>query len=178
MKFTLYEFLALPLLFVAISVTLAISQKAERRYPLGKRAESMVGELGVLVEKANEPTTKKDLPNTEEAINALFKEPSSKFNAFFGDGLRTDIWGNPYVCVVSESGQYDFFSYGVDRTSQSRGNDPDDLNSWDLEYEYYVNLEETRGRLDVYGFAAMLTLPIFSLLVCLRWLWQRKFKAK
>ncbi|MCA9265743.1 MAG: hypothetical protein KDA60_17900 [Planctomycetales bacterium] len=96
------------------------------------------------------------LPDTHPAAHDLYESPGF------------DPWGSPYKClpnvqlsngVVQPFGVY---SMGRDSESESNGNDPDDLNSWNEDcYQWYVNdiTQRNRRRIGIYG--AMITPVVY-----------------
>lgn len=168
MKFNLPELLALPLLFIAISLVIPFFNA--NRYPIAKRASSMVGVLEELTTLANGKHAARLASVSAKEVSDMIADPNSEFDELFGYGLRSDIWGNPYLCVEHKeaSDRWHFYSKGVDRNSHSNGSDEDDLNSWDLSHEYYVKFEGTRDRRHQYALALVWTVPIFAILICVR----------
>jgi hypothetical protein len=78
------------------------------------------------------------------------------WDAHFGKSLLLDSWGQPYRCVERDN-RVQFYSCGQDGITQSAGNDPDDLNSWDEHAaEFYINQfresELRKKRLESLGF--------------------------
>ena len=135
----------------------------------------MVANLEELTALANGKTGPSMLSSAHE-INKMIADPNSDFANVFGQLLRSDHWGNPYVCVKNDTPseeRWQFYSNGLDRVSQSNGSDPDDLNSWDLSSEYYVALDKSNGQADALVIAMICVLPVFALLVCVRRFWQR-----
>ena len=102
------------------------------------------------------------LPANNPATQALREHP----------GL--DPWGNPYRCVrnvkLPEGGMQSIgvYSMGRDGVSETNGNDPDDLNSWDRDCsDWYIRDINRRNRISngTYG-AALTPLVYFGLIVC------------
>jgi hypothetical protein len=68
----------------------------------------------------------------------------------FAPANYTDSWRNPYR-VVSEQRDglrwLGFFSTGADGVSESKGNDPDDINSWGQDgYDHYIKVISLHAR--------------------------------
>jgi len=175
MRFHLNELIALPLLFVAISVAISLFKSDGFLY--APRAEWMVAELEELTALANgELADHAELSSTQK-INDMIADPNSEFDDLFGQHLRLDHWGNSYVCVendTSHEGRWQFFSKGRDRVSHTNGSDLDDLNSWDLSHDYYAKLDRSISRRDIYGKAVIWALPAFVLFICFKRYWQRR----
>ena len=175
MKFNLLELAALPLIFLLLSAIVAPCVLGSR-YSLVPRVRRDIGELKQLSVLANGQQSALSKLDTVEAFNTMIDDPASEFEKYFADELRSDTWGNSYVCVESEladRGRWMFYSKGVDRTSQTDGNDPDDLNSWDLSHDYYIQFEKLRERRDVYEPAVILTLPVFVVLLYVKRRFER-----
>ena len=68
------------------------------------------------------------------------------------DSPYNDPWGNPYRCVSrndNADNKLGVYSLGRDGTSDSLGNDHDDLNSWNEDcYRWYVRDINQRKRID------------------------------
>ncbi len=173
MRFQIYELLALPLLFVVIST---VAHRIEQRDFLhAPRAKRTIDELEKLTALANDRTSF-GLSSSAEQINEMIAKPNSELDSILGHQLRTDHWGNPYVCV--DSGEqceerWQFYSNGLDRGSQTNGRDPDDLNSWDLSNQYYKDFDKSTRRDDSYRTGLIWTLPSFVLIIGIRELWRR-----
>lgn len=77
------------------------------------------------------------LPTTSEGLKALEVCPPSLETAGtwqkLVDTTACDFWGQPYQYFRDRrlSGGYGIYSFGQDRSSDSRGNDPDDLCTWE-----------------------------------------------
>jgi len=78
------------------------------------------------------------LPETAEGLEALEVCPASLKGAGtwkkLADSTPYDLWDQPYQYIRDPmlSDGYGIYSFGPDRRSASRGNDPDDLCSWEL----------------------------------------------
>ena len=176
MKIQLRELLTLPLLFIAISMASHLIGQRDMLY--APRADWVIDELQQLTALANDGTKLGSLSSPQE-INEMIADPASEFDSKFGYHLRSDHWGNPYVCVENDEGaeeRWQFYSNGLDRRSKSNGRDPDDLNSWDLSNQYYLNFDQYTARDDGYGFGIIWTLPAFVLIIATRRIWKR-YKA-
>ena len=71
-------------------------------------------------------------PTDEDGLHALQATPETTPPALNG---RVDPWGNEYVYVfppVHSPYAYDLYSLGPDGKSETGGNDPDDIKSWDV----------------------------------------------
>ena len=179
LKFNLLELAALPLIFLLLSAIVAPCV-LESRYSLVPRARRDIGELKQLSVVANGERFALSHLDTAEEFNTMIDDPASEFEKYFAHELRKDTWGNPYVCVESELEdrcRWTFYSKGADRTSHNNGDDPDDLNSWDLSYEYYIRFESFRERRDVYEPAALFTLPVFVVLLYFKRWFERGRKT-
>lgn len=72
-------------------------------------------------------------PTTDQGLDALAMKPSSpplppRWSRYL-EKVPVDPWGNPYLYLEpGRHGDVDVFSAGPN----GRGNDPDDINSWDL----------------------------------------------
>ncbi|WP_413431638.1 hypothetical protein [Crateriforma spongiae] len=173
MKIHLRELLALPLLFIAISTVSHLIGQRDMLY--APRADWVLDELQQLTALANDRTKFGSLSSPQE-INEMIADPTSRFDSKFGAHLRSDHWGNPYVCIESDEGseeRWQFYSNGLDRRSESKGRDPDDLNSWDLSNQYYLSFDQSTRRDDGYRFGIVWTLPAFVLIIASRRIWKR-----
>ena len=142
MRFQIRELLALPLLFVAISVVADFIGQPDFLY--ATRTNWVIDELEELVAIANDPT-KLGVISSAQEMNDMITDPTSEFDVLFGQHLRSDHWGTPFVCVEIEEqlgDRWQFYSNGLDRQSQTNGHDPDDLNSWGLSNQHYVILSQ------------------------------------
>jgi general secretion pathway protein G len=73
-------------------------------------------------------------PTEEEGLAALVHKPSTypanrKWEKAW-DKIPVDPWGAPYRILLLQDGEIGIYTTGKDRTSASRGNDPDDVNTW------------------------------------------------
>jgi hypothetical protein len=88
-----------------------------------------------------------------------------------GNRAPRDSWGHSYRVVVEGEPDVTFvgvYSTGRDGRSDSRGNDPDDINSWGLDWrEYYPAADKRQDRLEslrIAGLWSLLTVPLAVLL--------------
>ena len=87
---------------------------------------------------------------TDDTINDWIRNrlsPNDPAAEFLMDPPRPDAWGNPYRIQSRET--YDetprVYSTGEDGVSNSDGNDPDDIRSWDEErWRWYSHRQFTR----------------------------------
>lgn len=97
------------------------------------------------------------------------------------DRQELDPWGNPYRCTENPArkgkslGALGVFSTGRDGISRSKGNDPDDLNSWDEKPGAYYRSEirsEERKRYAVQGLfvAPVVYAVLIAIGFTIRWL--------
>lgn len=93
---------------------------------------------------------------------------------------RQDIWGKPFCCVLlQDESPYNpgslirylgFYSCGEDGLSQSAGNDPDDLNSWNrMSGDIYFQRQLEKERKRVY-WEALWLLPFTGGFLIACWL--------
>lgn len=73
-------------------------------------------------------------PSEEEGLKVLVEEPPNyqakrKWTKMM-DKMPVDPWGAPYHYIVLPNGEFGIYTNGKDGISHSRGNDPDDWNSW------------------------------------------------
>ena len=173
MKIQLRELLTLPLLFIGISTVSHLIDQRDFLY--APRADWVIDELQELTALANDGRKLGSVSSAQE-INHMIADPASEFDSKFGYHLRSDYWGNPYVCVENDEGsekRWQFYSNGLDRRSKSNGRDPDDLNSWDLSNQYYLDFDQSIGRDDGYRLGIVWTLPAFVLMIATRRIWNR-----
>jgi len=100
-----------------------------------------------------------------------------------------DPWGNTYQHEMLEdpqnkSVQFRVYSMGEDGRSASRGNDPDDINSWDEHHREFYNRAHIREAIPELAIEMMiLILPMFLVVHCLHigvravWRWKRSGKS-
>jgi hypothetical protein len=117
-------------------------------------------------------------PVTEDEINQWFagtlnpNHPATKDFSYFDS--RLDPWGHPYRCVspkASPDGQsthdVGVYSMGQDGVSESNGNDPDDINSWDDHHRrFYLDQIATRKRTENVSVTIVLMPVIYA---CVLW---------
>lgn len=82
------------------------------------------------------------------------------------DGYR-DCWKNPYMIVLENEGVHPrvkIYSTGADGITASRGNDPDDFNSWgQFGWDYYSKRDSRQQLCSagwLAGFVSLFTVPI------------------
>ncbi len=116
--------------------------------------------------------------------NELSQLPPSYRHLELGSRLeRIDRWGNPYRCVLIEqenvcapefpTQMLGFYSCGEDGISHTKGNDPDDLNSWNrISGELYEERESFRERTKIY-WEALCLLPLPAGAILAFWLFLK-----
>jgi hypothetical protein len=97
--------------------------------------------------------------------------------------FRRDQWGRPFVAIaLNEAGQPNseileskvigYYSLGQDGKSETHGNDPDDLNSWRPNTDYYheqaMREASDRARRDAVGIAAVPLAFVFGVILLYR----------
>jgi len=131
-------------------------------------------------------------PTEKEGLKALIEKPATypenKRWQKIMDRMPLDPWGNPYQYVLIASStktdprhRYDFdgmglYSFGPDGMSSSRGNDPDDCNSWD---EASLNRRSSfeRWRDSSAAFDVVTTVAALGVGIGLLRVWQVRAKA-
>jgi type II secretion system protein G len=88
-------------------------------------------------------------PTAEEGLRALVERPANwpmeKPWQQIMLKIPSDPWGNPYFYVASPSSGEGFglYSMGRDGVSSSKGNDPDDWNTWSEEHQEEYRIRDS-----------------------------------
>ena len=97
-------------------------------------------------------TSSAEIPIGDTLVRALPRDVRQKFDdlgLFHISDEYNDGWRNPYHIVHEKRGGKPWigiYSTGIDGVSRSRGNDPDDFNSWGQEGFYYQKIVDARER--------------------------------
>lgn len=98
-----------------------------------------------------------ELPPPELGLQALVTRPESRADKRWikvADRIPTDPWNRPYRYVAGDGypGGFGIYCCGKDGVSATRGNDPDDINSWgDPEFQPPDSPAVRRAKLGVAG---------------------------
>ena len=123
---------------------------------------------------------KSTIPRGEVELRDLSKEVKNQMFIYLDREYETDRWGNPYMFVAEDRVEglwIGLYTKGQDGISNSKGNDPDDQNSWGQDgVDYYlqkINRKTLPGRVLKAG--AIFT---FHLSICLLTFRQPNRKAR
>jgi hypothetical protein len=129
------------------------------------RAFSDARSLRLLVANPDSPLGRASIAE----VNAWFSRSLSRdhpLHEWGADYHSVDPWGNPYVCLRQPEHDEDgllprqVYSNGRDGLSNSGGNDPDDLNSWDDgSPDFYRNENGNKAR-QTWVLKSLLVLPL------------------
>jgi general secretion pathway protein G len=117
-------------------------------------------------------------PTTAEGLAALIKRPQDippeKWHKYLDvEHIPTDPWGHAYVYRypgVHNTNAFDIYSCGPDGKSQSGGDDPDDINNWNMRSP----LVPGNASAEFLGWSTMARLGAALFLVVLALAWAEK----
>lgn len=126
-------------------------------------------------------------PTEEEGLKALVEKPASYPQGRHWQQVMkkipADPWGNPYFYVAQSSSEGDFglYSMGRDGFSHSKGNDPDDWNTWSQEHQVeYHKRDSFSNRLaeSPWSFGLVVTTLVLAIAAMIRGRHLKMTKAR
>ena len=136
MRFTIRQLMLLPLIFLLNTWLVGFfAFPALRSFPWQHETNS-VTHAQDWIESAVRYCNHADIVVTDQALNDWMRRrlsPDHPAAEILMDPPRTDAWGNPYRIQPRETHDEKprVYSTGEDGLSNSNGNDPDDIRSWD-----------------------------------------------
>jgi len=175
MRFTIRQLMLLPLVFLLNTWLVGfVAFPALLTFPWQRETNS-VRHAQQWIEDAVRFCKHANITVTDDTINDWIRNrlsPNAPAAEFLMDPPQPDAWGNPYRIQSRET--YDenprVYSTGEDGVSNSDGNDPDDIRSWDEErWRWYSRRQFTRD---------ILFCMIVSALITATGFWLFSFKPK
>lgn len=132
------RFLSLPFVLLICVLSCSRSPEGEPRNNPEYELRTIVVALDTFAEDCDR------YPSSAEGLAALLKRssqiPEAKWKGPYldRDSVPLDRWGHAYVyhCPSAHNtNQFDLYSRGPDGVSKSDGNDPDDVNYWNLKWK-------------------------------------------